>query len=162
MNTQPRVSAESLRLDPEAETERVTAWIRDTVFHNFHRKGAVIGVSGGIDSSVVAFLCVRALGSGRVQILFTPESDSSPDSLRLGNMVAEALNARSTLEDISAVLKGARCYERRDESVRLGRSRIRKRLQVQNRVAGISRTPDVIRFFPSSSSPRMARPRKSD
>jgi NAD+ synthase len=119
MNSQPSVSAERLRLDPEAETERVTAWIRDTVFHNFRRKGAVIGVSGGIDSSVVAFLCVRALGSDRVQILFTPEADSSPDSLRLGRMVAKTLNARSTLEDISAVLKGARCYERRDESVRL-------------------------------------------
>ena len=87
MNSQPSVSAERLRLDPEAETERVTAWIRDTVFHNFRRKGAVIGVSGGIDSSVVAFLCVRALGSDRVQILFTPEADSSPDSLRLGKMV---------------------------------------------------------------------------
>ena len=119
MNGQPSVSAERLRLDPEAETERVTAWIRDTVFHHFRRKGAVIGVSGGIDSSVVAFLCVRALGSDRVQILFTPEADSSPDSLRLGRMVAETLNARSTVEDISTVLKGARCYERRDESVRL-------------------------------------------
>jgi len=119
MKTRSSISAEVLRLDPEAETERVTAWIRDTVFHNFRRKGAVIGVSGGIDSSVVAFLCARALGNDRIQILFTPEADSSPDSLRLGRLVAEALNARSSLEDISAILSGARCYERRDNSVRL-------------------------------------------
>jgi NAD+ synthase len=79
----------------------------------------VIGVSGGIDSSVVAFLCARALGSDRIQILFTPEADSSPDSLRLGKMVATALNAKWVLEDISAILKGARCYERRDDSIRL-------------------------------------------
>jgi NAD+ synthase len=119
MTTQSSVSAEILRLDPPAETERITAWIRNTVFHNFRRKGAVIGVSGGIDSSVVAFLCARALGSDRIQILFTPEADSSPDSLHLGRMVAETLKAKATVEDISAILKGARCYERCDDAVRL-------------------------------------------
>jgi NAD+ synthase len=119
MKTQSTISADILRLDPAAETERVTTWIRDTVSQQLRRRGAVIGVSGGIDSAVVAFLCARALGSERIQILFTPEADSSPDSLRLGRMVADALNAKSTLEDISAILKGARCYERRDDSVRL-------------------------------------------
>lgn len=119
MTTHSTFSADILRLDPEAETERITAWIRETVFHNLRRKGSVIGVSGGIDSSVVAFLCARALGSDRIQILFTPEADSSPDSLRLGRMVASALNAKSAVEDIRAILMGARCYERRDEAVRL-------------------------------------------
>lgn len=119
MKTHSTTSADILRLDPEAETERITAWIRETVSQQLRRRGAVIGVSGGIDSSVVAFLCARALGSDRIQILFTPEADSSPDSLRLGRMVATALNAKSALEDISAILKGARCYERRDDSVRL-------------------------------------------
>ena len=119
MKTHSTTSADILRLDPEAETERITAWIRETVSQQLRRRGAVIGVSGGIDSSVVAFLCARALGSDRIQILFTPEADSSPDSLRLGRMVATALNAKSALEDISAILKGARCYEWRDNSVRL-------------------------------------------
>jgi NAD+ synthase len=119
MTTQPGVSADILRLDVEAETERITGWLRNTVFHNLRRRGAVIGVSGGIDSSVVAFLCARALGSDRIQILFTPEADSSPDSLRLGRMVAETLGAHATLEDVSAILAGARCYERRDDAVRL-------------------------------------------
>ena len=119
MTTQPGLSAEILRLDAEAETERITAWIRNIVFHTFRRRGAVIGVSGGIDSSVVAFLCARALGSDRIQILFTPEADSSPDSLRLGRLVSEALRAKANVEDISAILTGARCYERRDDAVRL-------------------------------------------
>ena len=119
MTTQPGLSAEILRLDAEAETERITAWIRNMVFHNFRRRGAVIGVSGGIDSSLVAFLCARALGNDRIQILFTPEADSSPDSLRLGRLVAEALRAKANVEDISAILTGARCYERRDDAVRL-------------------------------------------
>src|SRR5262249_50083120 len=89
-----------------------------TVFDQFKRKGAVIGVSGGIDSSVVAFLCARALGSDRVMLLFTPESDSSSESLRLGRLVADALHAPSHLEDISGILEGARCYERRDDAIR--------------------------------------------
>jgi NAD+ synthase len=119
MNPHPAISPDLLRLDPRAETERITAWIRETVFHNLRRKGAVIGVSGGIDSSVVAFLCARALGNDRIQILFTPEADSSPDSLRLGRIVASVLKADSAVEDISAILKGAGCYERRDAAIRL-------------------------------------------
>lgn len=119
MRASTSISTELLRLDVQVETERITAWIRSTVFHDFRRKGAVVGVSGGIDSSVVAFLCARALGADRLQILFTPETDSSPDSYRLGSLVANSLGARSALEDISAILKGARCYERRDDAVRL-------------------------------------------
>ena len=78
MNTATSISAEALRLNPIAETERIVAGIRDIVFRQLKRKGAVIGVSGGIDSSVVVFLCARALGNDRVLALFTPESESSP------------------------------------------------------------------------------------
>src|SRR5579872_2201151 len=95
------VSRDALRLDASAETERIVASIREMVFHRQRRKGAVVGVSGGIDSAVVAFLCARALGAGRVLALFTPEQESSADSLRLGRMVAEALGVRSLVEEIS-------------------------------------------------------------
>jgi NAD+ synthase len=78
-----------------------------------------VGVSGGIDSSVVAFLCTRALGRDRVVLLMMPEVDSSPDSLRLGQTLAHQLGVRSFVEDISGTLKGARCYERRDEAIQL-------------------------------------------
>jgi len=118
MNSCPAISPEILQIDAARETERIAASIRDIVFNQLKRKGAVIGVSGGIDSSVVAFLCARALGNEHVLVLFAPESDSSPDSLRLGHMVAESLGVRSAVEDISPILRGARCYERRDESIR--------------------------------------------
>ena len=119
MSTTAAVSPEILRIDPAAETERITTSIREMVFQRLKRKGAVVGVSGGIDSSVVAFLCARALGKDRVLALFTPEDESSPDSLRLGRLVAQSLNIRSTLENIGPVLQSARCYERRDAAVRL-------------------------------------------
>ncbi len=112
-------SLSSLIIDPARETERIVTRITDIVFGELKRKGAVIGVSGGIDSSVVAYLCAHALGKDRTLLLFTPEADSSPDSLRLGRIVAESLQAPSALEDISGILRAARCYERRDESVRM-------------------------------------------
>jgi NAD+ synthase len=119
MSTGIEVCADVLRIDAAAEVDRITAAIRDQVLHRLRRRGAVIGVSGGIDSSVVAFLCARALGNDRVQILFTPEADSSPESLRLGRLVAEALDAPAAVEEITPILSGARCYQRRDDAVRL-------------------------------------------
>ncbi len=119
MSADEKVSVDVLRLDPARETERIVASIKQTVFTSLKRKGAVVGVSGGIDSTVVAFLCARALGADRVLALFTPEEDSSPDSLRFGRMVADSLGVRSVEENISPILKASRCYERRDEAVRL-------------------------------------------
>ena len=61
MSTSTAISADILRIDPVRETERIVVAIRDIVLNQLKRKGAVVGVSGGIDSSVVAFLCARAL-----------------------------------------------------------------------------------------------------
>jgi len=119
MNAPAAAGEDLLRIDCEREAERICERIREIVFGQLRRKGAVIGVSGGVDSSVVAFLCARALDPKRVLLLFMPEADSSKDSVRLGRMVADTLRARSVLEDVTPLLKGARCYERRDEAVRM-------------------------------------------
>ncbi|MBZ5667064.1 MAG: NAD(+) synthase [Acidobacteriia bacterium] len=118
MSSSSIVSPDILRLDAQWESDRIVARIRELVFNQLKRKGAIVGVSGGIDSTVVAYLCARALGKERVVALFTPEADSSPDSLRLGQMVVDGLGVRSFVEDISPILKGARCYERRDAAIR--------------------------------------------
>lgn len=118
MQSDSTISSEILRIDVERETDRIVAQIREMVFHKLKRKGAVVGVSGGIDSSLVAYLCARAVGKKRLLLLFTPEIDSSPESLRLGQMVADNLGVRCITEDISAILKAARCYERRDTAIR--------------------------------------------
>lgn len=112
------ISPDILTIDARAETDRIAASIRETVFGQCKRKGAVVAVSGGIDSSVVAALCVRALGPERVIALFLPETDSSGDSLRLGKSLAESLGIRSFTEDITPILTGAGCYRRRDEAIR--------------------------------------------
>ena len=107
-----------LELDVAEEVERISASIRETVFERLNRKGAVLGVSGGIDSSVVAYLCARALGNARVAVIMMPEADSSGDSLRLGHTIAAGLGVRSFIEDITPILRGAGCYQRRDDAIR--------------------------------------------
>lgn len=107
-----------LRIDPTAETQNIAAAIREIVLTRFRRKGAIVAVSGGIDSSVVAALCVNALGPENVIVLFLPETDSSGESLRLGKMLAEQLGVRSFVENISSTLEAAGCYRRRDAAIR--------------------------------------------
>ena len=118
MPTTPALSQDILRIDAGAETERIVASIREIVGQQLHRKGAVVGVSGGIDSAVVAYLCARALGKERLFILFTPELDSSADSLRLGRALAAYIGAPSHLVDIAPILEAAGCYENRDAAIR--------------------------------------------
>jgi NAD+ synthase len=107
-----------LDLDLAAETSRIAQTIRDQVTRTMKRRGIVLGLSGGIDSTVCAALAVRALGKDRVIGLFMPESDSSPDSLELGRQVSDWLGIRSYVENITPMLEGAGCYRRRDEAIR--------------------------------------------
>jgi NAD+ synthase len=111
-------SASALNLDAEAETARITAAMRMQVLEALRRRGVVVGLSGGIDSSVVAALCVRAFGKDRVLGLMMPERHSAGDSLRLGGMLANALGIASVVEDIGPALEGAGCYRRQDEAIR--------------------------------------------
>ena len=111
-------SAEILKIDAAAVSARIENEIRDIALQQLNRKGVVVAISGGIDSSVVAALCVKALGSARVLGLMLPEADSSPDSLRLANLLAQSLGIRTHVEDIAGILTAAGCYQRRDEAIR--------------------------------------------
>lgn len=107
-----------LTLDAEQTVEHIGSTIRELVFKRLKRKGAVVGLSGGIDSSVVAALCARALGPDRVIGLFMPEADSSGESVALGRALAERLGISTVLEDITPILQAAGCYTRRDAAIR--------------------------------------------
>jgi NAD+ synthase len=111
-------SADALRLDAAAATKRITVAIREQVLRTLRKRGIVLGLSGGIDSSVTAALCAQALGPERVFAVLMPEQDSDPQSLQLGRLVAEALGIDSAVEDIAPMLSAAGCYRRRDEFIR--------------------------------------------
>src|SRR5260221_1592393 len=101
--------------DALAQIERT---LREQVLGTLRRKGIVVGLSGGIDSSVVAALAVRALGKEKVLGRFMPERDSSRDSLRLGKVAAETLWIESVIEDIGPVVAAAGCYDRQVAAIR--------------------------------------------
>lgn len=107
-----------LRIDCAKEVDRIAEAVGDLVFKRFKRKGAIVGVSGGIDSSVVAALCAYALGKDHVAALFMPEAESAGETLALSNLLADSLGIQSILEDITPILEGAGCYRRRNESIR--------------------------------------------
>ncbi len=119
MNIATRIpfSAASLELDAAAEVDRIARAMREHIFQ-LRRQGAVVGLSGGIDSSVTVALAVRALGKNKVFALFMPEKDSDGESLRLGRLLADKLGIRSVVEDIAPMLTAAQCYERRDAFIR--------------------------------------------
>jgi NAD+ synthase len=113
-------SLDDLRLGAgaPAELDRICGWLRDTVLGQLRRRGVVVGLSGGIDSSVVASLAVRALGQDKVLGLFMNEGESADDTARLSRRIADHLGIATADEDISPILAAAGCYARRDEAIR--------------------------------------------
>lgn len=106
-----------LDIDADAETARIVSGMRRAV-RQFRKQGVVLGISGGVDSAVVLALCVRAFGAERVTALMLPERDSDPESERLARLVAETFDVTPLREEITPVLDGFGCYERRDEAIR--------------------------------------------
>ncbi len=111
-------SRDVLRMDAEREAAVIAEALRESVLGDLRRRGAVVAMSGGIDSSVVAALCVRALGPERVFGLLMPERDSSSDALRLGRALAEQLGIPYLVEDIAGILDAFGCYARQAEAIR--------------------------------------------
>ena len=109
---------ELLNIDVELETARIVEALRKNVRQVMRRYGGVVGISGGIDSSVVLALCVRAFSAQRVTALILPEKDSEPESEELARMVAQHFGVKPILEDITIALEGLGCYQKRDEAIK--------------------------------------------
>ncbi|MBN2170457.1 MAG: NAD(+) synthase [Candidatus Krumholzibacteriota bacterium] len=106
-----------LKIDAERASEELAAKLSEQIVHRLHRQGAVVGVSGGIDSATVAALCCKALGPERVLGVAMPEKDSSPESYELARELAAQYGFTLILEDLEPALAGLGCYPRRDEAV---------------------------------------------
>lgn len=107
-----------LDLDYEAAADHITARLREITAGTLHRRGLVVAISGGIDSSVSAALAVRALGPKRVFGLILPEQDSSDDSAVRARILAAHLGIEVETCDIAPALEALGCYRARDAAVR--------------------------------------------
>lgn len=107
-----------LAIDFELEAEKITQKMREILSQKLHRRGFVIAMSGGIDSSVCAALAVKALGAKKVFGLLMPEQDSSSTSGDLGQLLAEHLGVEYTVDNIAAPLEAIGCYQWRDNAIR--------------------------------------------
>jgi NAD+ synthase len=111
-------SRDVLTIDPAVTASAIENAIRQQV-RTARRRGVVVGLSGGIDSSVVTSLCARALGPARVQVLLMPERDSSPESAELARLLTTKLGTPTIVEDIAPALESAGCYQRQLEAIRM-------------------------------------------
>jgi NAD+ synthase len=86
--------------------------------HTMKRSGAVIGLSGGIDSALVAVLCVQAFGADNVYGLILPERDSNPVSSEYGLKQARKLGIKTEYIDLTPILEAFGTYEKRDNPIK--------------------------------------------
>lgn len=112
------IGPDALKIDPAAVVAAITGKLKEQVLGTLRRKGAVLGLSGGVDSSVCAALCARAFGGAKVLSILMPERDSSPDALRLGTLVAKTFDLPLVKEDIRPALEGMDAYARQIDAIR--------------------------------------------
>lgn len=114
----PKFSKNILNIDVEKEVQKITEQIRLILTKTLKRRGMIVGLSGGIDSSVSVGLAVRAVGPERVFALLMPERHSSDDTLAISTSVADAFKVERAYENISTILEAVGFYERYDDAVR--------------------------------------------
>ena len=109
---------EYLQIDMDAEIGGIAAAIRAALRNKLHRRGLVVAISGGIDSSVATALSVEALGRRKVFGVLLPETESSSESLERGTQLAEHLGIDYVVKHIGETLQAIGCYEERDTAIR--------------------------------------------
>lgn len=113
-----KLSHELLHIeDIESTCNTIVENLRKAVIHQLNRKGGVVGISGGIDSSVTFALAVKAFGAENVLGVILPESESSSDSEMMAKDLAKRYGVDVVVENITGALEGFGCYSRRDEAI---------------------------------------------
>ena len=107
-----------LNIDYGVEVERVAKMMKQYLRKIAHRRGYVVAISGGIDSSVCAALAVEAVGKDRVLFLRLPESDSSSATGDRSRALADYLGCETVDQNITDVLSALGCYEWRDSAIK--------------------------------------------
>ena len=116
--TSQKITSSVLDFDMDAEVDKIAERIRQILRTDLHRRGLVIAMSGGIDSSVCAALAVKAVGKNKVFGLLLPEKDSSKKVTSRGQVLAEFLGIEYLEHNIASTLEAIGCYQWRDEAIK--------------------------------------------
>ena len=111
-------SKDAIKLNYADESQRIIEKLKNDVIQKLKKRGAVVGISGGIDSSVVLALCAKTFGPKKVLGVMMPEFDSNPDSKELATKLANKFDVEFIVENMTDAVKGFGCYQRRDEAIK--------------------------------------------
>jgi NAD+ synthetase len=101
-----RRDEDDLKIDAALVERWLVNFLRDELVRRRGMTKAVVGVSGGVDSAVVAFLCANALGPENVLGVRMPYATSSPQSTAHGGLVIERTGIEDRIVDITAAADG--------------------------------------------------------
>ena len=118
MGNDIKLTKSILDFDKDDEIEKITTRLREILRKNLKRRGFVVAISGGIDSSVSSALCVKALGRERVYGLLLPETDSSSETFEKGKAMVESLGIEYEVHNIAPTLEALGCYKWRDDAIK--------------------------------------------
>lgn len=113
-----KFTKDSININPALELAKISSKLKEDVIKKLKKRGAVVGISGGIDSSVVLALCAKTFGPERVLGVMMPENDSNPGSFELAKKLSEKFNTQYVVENMTEALAGFGCYRRRDEAIK--------------------------------------------
>jgi len=104
--------------DLEKSVAKLCDFIKDEVTNKFQKYGAIVGMSGGIDSAVSASLCTKALGSDNVLGLILPEKESDPASQIHAKKLVDQLQIKSEIIDITSILDTFGVYQYKEQVIK--------------------------------------------
>jgi NAD+ synthase len=108
---------EVINFDRDKEVASICDTMRKSLLNVLHRRGVVVAVSGGIDSSVCAALSVAAFGPKKTFLIKLPEQDSAEITQSRSSELITHLGVDYTTHDIAPVLEAIGCYKYRDEAI---------------------------------------------
>lgn len=113
-----KFTKDSINIEPAKVFSEISSKLKEDVTKKLRKRGAVVGISGGIDSSVVLAICAKTFGADHVLGVMMPENDSNPDSLELAKKLSAKFNTKYVVENMTEALAGYGCYKRRDEAIK--------------------------------------------
>ena len=96
----------------------IEKFVKDEILNEFQRKGAVIGISGGVDSAIMTSICTRSINPNQVLGLIMPEKESDPSSEIFAKKIANQLDIETKIIDITSILESFGVYDNKENIIK--------------------------------------------